>query len=265
MKSYGCGICVVALVFTLVLPSRVGAQQAVPDFSHTIGLGLWFASGSSAEPGGTGTWRTTFVVLDYKIRPEDSLWGFRLRYGTGGQGGWGGTFSSASGGRDNLWSADVSYRLVQPGGVTLWGFAGYKSFSFETTLPLPTGTRRVASSGLRIGLDAEVPLQRVATLPGAGWNWSIIGTFAWSPSNSVTSVSGGTTTTSSSSATEWHVALRLMFRPTTTVAHASDSEFRQAFSTRLRDHIGGFGVEAGFAGLSGSGWSGPMMSVTYTF
>lgn len=267
MKRISCVVSILALILLLALPGgRAEAQRAMQNYSHTFGLGIWFASGNLTEPGGTGTWRTTFWILDYRIRPEDALWGFRFRYGTGGQGSWAGTFSGASGGRDTLWSADVSYRFLQPRGINVWGFIGYGSTSFESTLPAPTGTPRVTSSGFRIGADVEIPLQQMA----ARGDWSIIGSLAWSPSNSVTSLSGGTTTTSSGAMTEWSVALRIPLWSAGTVKSASSDDFQPAFSTRLGGHdFGGFG-QLGWRSKSGSGasnfgWSGPFVSLTYTF
>lgn len=259
--------CVAALMLLTIPAGRAEAQGKMRDFLHTFGLSAWFTSATATEPGGVGTWRTTLWVLDYRASHEKSPWGFRLQYATGGQGGWGGTFASASGGRDTMWGLDVSYRFRQARGMNLWGFAGYSSLSLESTLPAPTGTRRVTSSGLRIGADAEMPLS-LAT--GAG-NLSVTARLAWSPSNGVSSLSGGTTTTSSGSATEWSIALRYMFRrPPGAAGVHTGVEWRPAVSTTLREHDIGFAFEAGYSGRSFSGassynWSGPFVGFTATF
>lgn len=254
--------CLVILVSVLALEPVPALAQQPSRTLHTFGGSVWFASATATEPAGTGTWRTTLLTFDYRASFQRSPWGLRLRYATGGQGGWGGTFAGASAGTDNMWSVDASYQVDQPG-TRFWVLAGFGSISFESTLP--AGLRRVTSSGLRVGVSLEIPLM-TARVPGLSINSS----FIWSPANRMSSLSGGTTTVTTGSATEWSIALHYEFRSARATAGDGLQAGNLAASfTTLEQHDPGFEAMLGYKGIGISGssfnWSGPFLGVKVTY
>lgn len=225
---------------------------------HTIKLTYWPTS-VTATAGGAASWSTTMLVVDYRFNLPASLWGFQFQYGTGAQGGWGGASSGASGGTDTIWSADVTYTWETPQ-LQLVGFAGYGSLKWETSLP--AGTQRYTSAGVRIGVEALLPITRFSH--GEPY-WAIITSVAWYPSNSTTFLSGGTTTTGTASATDWSVGLRYKWgREQIARTETTDPGYRL---TTLPD-----GFDTSWAAVVGyrtiaccSGWSGLIVSLSKSF
>ncbi len=259
-------IALVSAVAILMLGVGIGPvhaqQQQKPSTTNTVDhalkLTLWPTS-VTATNAGAANWTTTLLVFNYRFIQLESPWGFQLQYGTGGQGGWGGTSSTALRGTDTIWSTDVTYRWVMDQYV-LHGFAGYGSLQWETVLP--GGTNRYTSSGLRVGADALVPLGQIAT---DGSYWAINAIAAWYPANTTSFVSGGTTTTGSGSSTDVTVSVRYkLARPASAKGPDIGYQPTAVLPSSLFDGTS-WALELGYRWISGSGWSGAFLTVGKTF
>ena len=179
-------------VFAILLASPLPAPAQESPFSQSSVIGYWPAHVSFAGPGGTVTWTSTILVLDYQTQHRSSPLGFRLRYAVGRQGSW--SFAGASG-HDTIWSADVTYAWGS-GGL----FAGYGSTTWENTDS--AGMRLIESTaGVRLGAEVVVPLAP---------NWSAHAGGVWSPlaRTTVTSPAVFSTDTAFGSVLEYGVSLR---------------------------------------------------------
>ncbi len=250
------------LLCALLVPQALAQPRTRAVYPHTISIGVWPTSVTATEPGGIGNWRTSLWILDYRFSSPQSPWGFHAQYATGGQGSWGGTFSTATGGTDTIWSADITYRFVtEP--LTLRAFAGFGSIQTQTTLP--SGTRRVTSEGARVGLDAVLLLQTTA----AGGYWALNAAVAWSPSNSVSAV--GVTTAGSGPAADWSASIRYKLPPRTArlTADAGAGALSVTAAGMLAPGGHDFSFELGFRDLNFAGsnyrWSGAFFMIGKTF
>lgn len=259
MTATRLAVSLTAMALCLCLAAPAEAQPRAPvEYLHSIGFAIWPTSMTATGP---GSWNTTFWILDYRLSSlaPQAPWGLHLQYATGGQSNWAGTFAGTSSGTDTIWSADVTYRVIADSTI-LYLFAGYGSLQWATN------TQRVTSSGVRVGLETFVPFHSTP----AGGNWSLHGTFAWYPSNSVTAV--GTTTTGSGAARDWSVSIRYKAPPRTTGALIAEAGGLSLAPNGRPGPLGHdwaieFGLfrDASFEGGSTFRWSGPFLMIQKTF
>jgi hypothetical protein len=123
------------------------------------------------------SWTTGFFGGDFRWT-SDQYWGVHLKYDYGAEGGWSPSLF-ATGGTDNVWSADVFYAWRLPS-ATVRGFLGYGNVEWRQSSNFfgNQGFLDTKLSGWRVGADAAIPIAKTPVAVNAS--------VAWYPSSTAT-------------------------------------------------------------------------------
>ncbi len=189
------------LVAFVVLAFGIGLVPRAADASFEVKLNYWPTTVTNSRSSGQfGNWDTNFWGGDLRWT-STSNWGIHLKYDTGSEGSWGGSYISATGGTDRIWSADLFYAwTLSP--ATVRTFAGYGDMRFESDFGA-AGPQVLEANGYRIGADAQIPV------PNTGWAFNA--SVAWYPSTSTSFSFVGFSSTSSASATDYSASVQYMW------------------------------------------------------
>jgi hypothetical protein len=235
----------VAVVLVSGLVGFVPPAQAQPV--HMFTLSYWPTSVRCC--GGTGTWNTGFIVIDYS-GVFRAPFGLRASGAFGSQSSWGGPgwAGVTDSGNDAIWSVDLFYQR-STGNTVLRFFGGYGSMEYNSNFTGAVQTETWRATGLRVG--GEVAIMTAGPL-------AFVGSVAWYPSMSITfrdDGGGGFSSAGAGNGVDWQVLA--VWRP----------------------QGGNWGISAGYRGASfsctnatggcfvvgeGMTWSGFIVGVTFT-
>jgi hypothetical protein len=243
---------VLGLALVLTVPASALAQSQTQTFNApllayqsddqrlSLSVGAWFGSGKWQFTGPVDARaNNTLIMLDARIRLRGP-WSLGLDYAGGA---WnditfnGSPAPATLSGSVSMFNADVRYRMGS-NGVPIDLFAGWQIYRARTADSGLNTSDEARAGGLRVGLEAWVPIRGP---------WSARGMFAYAPSLGVTEdfVSMGTTTTTvyNGSLSDFQLAIRYdtgrhlaaevgwrgmridFRRPTDTLEHTLDGVF----------------------------------------
>jgi hypothetical protein len=189
------------LVAFVLLVFVIGLLPPSADATWEVKLNYWPTTVTNSRSSGQfGNWTTNFWSGDIRWTSDTSHWGIHLKYDTGNEGGWGGSYAGATGGTDTIWSGDLFYAW-QLSMATLRGFLGWGDMKFLSNFSF--GGQTIEANGYRVGVDAQIPV------PNTGWAFN--GSVAWYPSTSTSFNFLGVTSTSGASATDYSASVQYMW------------------------------------------------------
>jgi hypothetical protein len=186
----------------VVLLFGIGIVPRPADASFELKLNYWPTTLTiSRSSGQFGNWSTNLWGGDFRWTSDTSHWGIHLKYDTGSEGSWGGSYAGATGGTDRIWSGDLFYAW-QLSMITVRGFVGWGDMRFESDFGA-AGPQVLEANGYRIGADAMFPV------PNTGWAFN--GSVAWYPSTSTSFSFLGFSSTSNATASDYSASVQYMW------------------------------------------------------